>query len=168
MKGLVQRAQPLVEERLGHRGHSRAREPAREPHPRVRAVVAHLAEVEQGAVLERAQLEREPLVGDLLVEDDVLEPADHVAEDGADARFVVQRQPLEDRARHQRACALALADREPDPPAGGLEPVVEEDQGPLLALAVGIGEDVLVDVPFRGDEVVEVEALHVGEEPALP
>src|SRR5205823_12873233 len=59
-------------------------------------------------------------------------------------------------------------DRRADPAAGLGELVVADDERAVVAHAIRIGEDVLVDRAIRRDEIVEPEVLDAGEErPAM-
>jgi len=52
---------------------------------------------------------------------------------------------------------LEVADRGFDPAGGLFEAVVVNDQSSFITKLVGVGEDVLVDRPFRGVDIVQEE-----------
>ncbi len=100
---------------------------------------------------------------ELLVAADILLSADVIPEDGVGSRFVPELQPVAEGALDQLRLVVAPdgeGDRVADPPAGLRIPIMIEHQRALTSHAVGVRENVLVDVTVGREEVVEEEVFH--------
>ncbi len=118
--------------------------------------------------LVRAELDVHAPLTQLATRTEVLEAVALVPEDAVHPVLGREPESLAQGAPHDRLLVAGALHREPDratDPAARLGvPVVVDDQRALASGAVRVGEDVLVDVPGRGDQVVQQEVAHLGEE----
>ena len=115
-----------------------------------------------------AEVEREAVVAEVGGAAEVFEVAGGVAI-GDEGDVVDGKGEASVRLRWRKLAGALVhgGSRDVDGAARAAVAVVVEDEGALVAEAVGVGEDVLVDAAVLGPEVVEDEVGAFGEELAV-
>ncbi len=122
-------------------------------------------EIDKGVGFVSAQFHVQALFDQRLARADEFEAAVDIPEDDIIFFAAAQIQTLAQAAlAHLAAGFVHIASRSLDPAAGFGVFVVINNQGAFMPETVGIGENIFVNVAFRGENIVEQEVFNLGEQ----